>query len=322
MKIKNWFKTFLAGAAMGVASAIPGVSGGTIAVIVGIYKKLIDAINNLFKKFVPSFLTLLPILLGVVCAMIPCIIIFDYAFEGFVFGIVTLFAGLIIGSFPSLVKEVADERPHKKHMIILVITTIIAVGLGVLSALTGDSVNLEANFLNPEPWFYLVLIPIGVLASISLIIPGISGSMLLLVLGFYKPLISLAKDLMSNVFKGIFSNFWQPVGLLACFAVGIIVGFFTVAKFMSYLLNKHHRITFYGIIGFVIGSTLALFFNYEIVSYYQIWMNNKYVFIPMWLEIIIGLLLAAGGFVLTFLIGKYAEKKKKLETNLENEKGF
>lgn len=311
MKLKNWFKTFLAGAAMGVASAIPGVSGGTIAVIVGIYKKLIDAINNLFKKFVPSFLTLLPIALGVISAMIPCVIIFDYALEGFVFGIVSLFAGLIIGSFPSLVKEVTDEKPKRKHIVVLVITTLIAVGIGVLSALTGDFINLEGNFLNPDFWFYLLLIPVGILASISLIVPGISGSMLLLVLGFYKPLISLAKDLMSNIIHGNFANFWQPVGLLCCFGIGVVIGFFTVAKFMSYLLNKHHRITFYGIIGFVIGSTIALYFNHEIFSYYQIWGSGNYVFIPMWLEIVLGLVLAAIGFVLTFLIGKYADKQKE-----------
>ena len=117
MKIKNWLKSFLAGAAMGVASAIPGVSGGTIAVIVGIYQKLIDAINNLFKKFVSSFLTLLPIGLGVICAMVPCLLLFDLALEGFVFGIVSLFAGFIIGSFPDIVKEVSDEKPTKKDSI-------------------------------------------------------------------------------------------------------------------------------------------------------------------------------------------------------------
>lgn len=315
MKIKEWLKTFLSGAAMGVASAIPGVSGGTIAVVVGIYEKLINAINNLFKKFVSSILVLLPILLGVICAMVPCIIIFDYAFEGFVFGIVTLFAGLIIGSFPDILKEIKDVKIKPSHIIVLVVAVLVAGGLGVLSAITGDSISLESHFINPEPWFYLVMVPVGILAAISLIVPGISGSMLLLVLGFYTPLISMAKELMENIIHGVFTNVLQSLGLLGCFAIGIIIGFFTVAKLMSFLLKKFHDITFFGIVGFIIGSTFALFFNYEIVSYYHVWAAGSYIFIPCWLEIILGILLGIGGFAITFFISRYASKKKEISNN-------
>ena len=134
--------------------------------------------------------------------------------------------------------------------------------------------------------------------------------LILLVLGFYTPLISTAKELMSNIVKGIFTNFWQYLGLLGCFAIGIIVGFITVAKFMSFLLKKYHDITFYGIIGFIIGSTIALFCNYEIVDYYKIWASGSYVFMPMWLEILLGIILLIGGFFITYFIGKYASKKE------------
>ena len=281
MKIKNWLKSFLAGAAMGVASTIPGVSGGTIAVIVGIYQKLIDAINNLFKKFVSSFLTVLPIGLGV------------------------------IGSFPDIVKEVSDEKPRKIHILICIIACLIALGLGVASAFTGDSINLSSQFENPQIWLYLVLIPIGCLAAISLVIPGISGSMLLLVLGFYKPIVALFSDLLKNTLKGNFDTFWQSVDLLGCFAVGVIVGFFTVAKLMSFLLKKYRRITFYGIIGFIIGSTIALYCNYEIVNYYKMWAEGKQGYLPMWAEIVIGVILLAIGVVSTYLIGYFSRKQPK-----------
>lgn len=311
MKFKNWLKSFLAGAAMGVASAIPGVSGGTIAIIVGVYQKLIDAINNLFKKFVSSFLTLLPIGLGVICAMIPCILLFDLALEGFVFGIVALFAGLIVGSFPDIIREVNDEKPKVLHIIICVITCLIAIAIGVISAITGDSVNLSSQFASPDWWFYIVLIPVGALAAISLVVPGISGSMLLLVLGFYTPLLDLLSNMMENVINGNFANFGQNLGIVGCFALGVIIGFFTVAKLMSYLLHKHRRITFYGIIGFIIGSTIALFCNYEIVTYYQMWAAGNQGYMPMWLEILIGVILFAAGVVCTYLIGWYSRKHPK-----------
>lgn len=311
MKFKKWLKTFLAGAAMGVASAIPGVSGGTIAVIVGIYQKMIDAINNLFKKFVSSFLTLLPIGLGVICAMIPCIFLFDLALEGFVFGIVSLFAGLIVGSFPDIVREVSDEKPKVLHIVICVIACLVALAIGIISATTGDSINLSSQFTSPDWWFYLVLIPVGVIAAISLVIPGISGSMILLVLGFYTPLIELISNMLKNLVAGNFNNFGQNIAIVGCFAVGVIVGFFTVAKLMSYLLNKHRRITFYGIIGFIIGSTIALFCNYEIVSYYQMWAAGKQGYLPMWLEILIGVVLFSIGVICTYLIGWYSRKHQK-----------
>ena len=314
MKFKNWIKSFLAGAAMGIASAIPGVSGGTIAVIVGVYQKLIDAINNLFKKFINSFLTLLPIGLGVLCAMIPCLLLFDIALEGFVFGIVSLFAGFIIGSFKDITKEVSDKKPEVIHIIICVITCLIAIGLGVLSSLTGDSLDISGQFANPKWWLYLVLIPVGVLAAISLVIPGISGSMLLLVLGFYKPIIGLVSDLLKNILDGNLSTIWQSLGLLGCFGLGVVIGFFTVAKLMSFLLAKHRRITFYGIIGFIIGSTIALYCNYEIVEYYQMWASGKQGFLPMWAEIVVGVILLIVGTISTLLIGHFSKKQK--ENNL------
>ena len=97
--------------------------------------------------------------------------------------------------------------------------------------------------------------------------------------------------------------------------MGIIIGFFKVAKLMSFLLKKFHDITFFGIIGFIIGSTFALFCNHEIVEYYQVWATGNYIFIPSWLEIIIGVLLGICGFAATFFISRYASKKKQEANN-------
>ena len=120
MKIKEWFKTLLAGAAIGVGSSIPGVSGGTIAVILGVYEKLIWAVSSIFKAFKKSIIYLLPMVIGMVLALIPMIYLMDKALNYFLFGIVCLFAGFIVGSITGITDEVKD-KPIKKLLSNLVL---------------------------------------------------------------------------------------------------------------------------------------------------------------------------------------------------------
>lgn len=309
MKIKEWFKSFFAGAAMGVANSIPGVSGGTIAVILKIYKKFVDAISGLLKHFVKSFLILLPIVLGIIVAAIPCFILFKKAFDFFAFGIVSLFAGLIIGSFPSIYDEVRGEKAKPKHYIIAAITCIIAVTLGVLSIVLRDVFDMQSLVESHPVWFYFVVVLIGFIGSISLIVPGISGSMMLVVLGFYYPLLKLVSDTLKQVIEGFNSSFWPNVLLLVCFGIGIIVGFVSMAKLMGYLLDKHHQTAFYAIIGFIIGSTITLFVNNQIWSYYEMWGAGQY-HLPIWLEILLGVILLIGGAILSYMLVRLSRKRK------------
>lgn len=305
MKLKEWLKTLLAGIGIGVGSAIPGVSGGTIAVILKVYDKLIWAISNLFKHFLEAIKYLFPILLGVVIALVPSIYLLDKALNGFVFAIVCLFAGFIIGSFPSVTDEVKGEPFKKSYIVIIIITFVIALALGVGSVLLkADATSL---FISPKWWVYLVLIPIGIIASCALVVPGVSGSMVLLIIGFYEPLItSTVNTVIENP-----TNLGVQIGLLSCFAIGIIIGFYFISKLMHYLLEKYRTATFYGIIGFIVGSTIALFFNYKIYSYYEIWATGSYIKIPMVVEIPVGIGLLIAGMILTYLLVRYKRKIDK-----------
>ena len=314
MKVKEWFKSFFAGAAMGLANSIPGVSGGTIAVILKIYEKLVTAVSNIFKKFVSSFLTLLPIALGIVIAMVPALMLFDKAFEVFQFGIVSLFAGLIIGSFPSVTDEVKDVKIGAKHIIICVVAALIAITLGVLSIVLGSKVSVQDLVDNPPWWFYIVLVLIGVVASISLIVPGISGSMMLVVLGFYDSLAGLVSDTVKSISHISEGWFWVNVLELGCVAIGVIIGFLAMAKLMKYLLTAHRGVTFYAIIGFILGSLVALYLNNSIWNYYQVWSLEGHL--PIWLEVVLAVILFAIGLVGSYLLVRYSRKhKQKEETN-------
>ena len=312
--MKAWIKHLLSGFAIGVGSAIPGVSGGTIAVILRVYEKIIWAISNLFKKFKEAIIILIPFLVGVVIGLVPTIILMDKALEGFLFGVVCIFAGFITGSLPKITSEVKGEKVRASFIVVFVLALAITVLLGVTSVLSNS--DASAHFVNPEPWFYLVLIPVGIVASTALAIPGISGGMVLILFGMYKPLISSTVDVMKECLHGDWSRFGVQIGLLACFGVGVIVGFFLVSKLMNILLEKYHHITFYGILGFVIGSDIALFINFEIWEYYMIWVNGGQGYLKKEIEIPIGIVLFLVSLVLSYLLVRYERKRQIENTNI------
>ena len=313
MKVKEWFKTLFSGMAIGFGSAVPGVSGGTIAVIFGVYQKIIWAVSNIFKHFKEAFRVLLPTLLGVVLALIPTVYLMDKALYGFVFGVICIFAGFIIGSIPGITDEVKGVKPRYPHIIALVVAALIAIGLGVGSVLAKADVSVY--FFGHTPWwFYLVLIPVGFVASVALVVPGLSGGMLLLLMGFYKPLIAYTTETVKACLHGDWSAFGSLAGILGCFAIGVILGFFFISKLMHFLLAKYHDVTFYAIIGFVIGSVPALFFNYEIYSYYEVWASGEKIWMPLYVEIPIGVVLLIGAAIASYFLVRY-KRKKELENN-------
>ena len=301
MKKVEVLKDFGRGAAMGVAASIPGISGGTVAVILKVYQRIVDAIGSIFKKFGKSFLTLLPIALGVIFALVPCFFLFDWAFDYFAFGIVSVFAGLIVGSFPGVVDEIKDEKVTPIKIVVCVLALLFALGLGVGSVFVGDSLAIASHYAAPEWWFYLILVLVGIVAAIGLVVPGISGSMLLLVLGFYKPSLNAITDML----KG--QNALINLSVVGALGVGIIIGMFTIAKFMSFLLRRFHAITFYAIIGFIVGSTISLFYNYEIVGYYSHWGVDT---LPIWAEVLISVVLFGGAIVGAYQIVRLGRKAK------------
>ena len=313
--MKKWVKLLLGGIGIGAGSAVPGVSGGTIAVIFGVYNKIIWAVSNIIKHFKQAIVIILPALLGLIIGFIPTYYLMHKALYGFVFGVICIFAGFIIGSIPGIKDEVKNVKPTKKHYIILIVSALVAVGIGVASVLVKADVS---NYFNNTPvWFYFVLIPVGFAASVALVVPGISGAMLLLLMGFYVPLSDFIFGTLDACFKaGDWSNFGHLLGVVGCLAIGIILGFFFISKLMHYLLDKYHDYTFYSIIGFVIGSVGALFYNFEINKYYFNWASGLSGYTPMYVEIPIGIVLLIGFTVLSYLLVRYKRKVEAKEKEI------
>lgn len=320
--MKKFFKRMFAGMAIGVGAAIPGVSGAAVALIFRIYEELINAVNTIRKQFKQSLIVLLPILLGVIIAVIPCIYLFSLAFEHLMFILISMFVGFLVGSLPSVTDEIKGIKPNNKQIIIFIISLLFVIGLGVASVFLGPNINLDGQFNEMPFWLYLVLIPVGILAAVALSVPGLSGSLLLLVIGFYRPLVDHARLWGGEIIKsGDFSNIGKLLGMIGCFAVGCIIGIVLIAKLMRILLDKHHDSTYIAITGFIIGSIVALYFNYEIYNYYLNWTGVDVVgasinpVMPIYIEIPVGILVAISSGILSYQIVRQQRKinKKSIE---------
>ncbi len=319
----KFLRRLLAGMGIGTGAAIPGVSGAAIAVIFKVYEDIIDAVNNFRKKFGYAIKVLIPILLGIILAVIPCIYLFSLAFEHLMFVLICIFAGFLIGSFPSILDKVKGVKPNKLQIMLIITGALFVIALGVLSVAFGDKMNIGGLFtdINNYWWLYLVLIPVGVLAAVALTVPGLSGSLILLVIGFYRPLVDSVKNWGSMCVHGDWSMIGPLLGVIGCFGLGCLIGVVLVSKVMTILLRKFRDSTFFTIIGFVSGSICVLFFNYDIYNYYLNWSGQTFENInpvlPMWIEMIIGvavlILCALGSYMLVRL-----ERKHKPEEKQEN----
>lgn len=288
MKVKEFFKNLLCGAAIGVAMIIPGVSGGTVAVLLNIYDKLINALGNLRKDFKANIVFLLPVLLGAVLAFVAMYFPLKYALEYAPFPTVMLFVGLMLGSFPKLFKDSRAFGFEKLNILSVIIpfAAIIAICVTNLFLSAGEA-DLSVNM---PIWGYFAVIGVAMLGSCALVIPGVSGSMLLMIMGYYAPILGL--------FSALTSDFWHVALVLGLFAVGLIIGFFSIAKLMKFFLNKYPRGTRWAIIGFVLGSIPAVFIVFD------------YSGSPMdGLQIAAGVILCALGAVATYALTAYVEGK-------------
>ncbi|MDE7076754.1 MAG: DUF368 domain-containing protein [Clostridia bacterium] len=277
------------GASIGLAMIIPGVSGGTLAVLLGVYDKIIDSIGNLFKDFKKSVAFLLPILLGAVLAFAALYFPLKYALKYAPFPTIMLFAGFMAGSCPDLYKKANKNGFKKRDIAAIIIPCLLVIGICFIPSI-GD-VNLSASM--PVSGYFILLL-IGAVASCALVVPGISGSMLLLIFGYYNPLL--------NTISALKDNFGHSLLVLFTFAVGLVFGFFTIAKLMQLLLKKFKRVTFWAITGFVIGSIPAV-----IITFFKQYGDNPSLYLTP-LQISLGVILFVAGAIGTYFLASYAVK--------------
>ena len=291
--VKEFFADIIRGVGIGVAFIIPGFSGGSVAAILGIYEKLICAIADIFKDFKKSFKTLLPIAIGMIVGIISLLFPLSWALEEFPIPTVSLFVGLAVGGMPSITDKVKGERISYKNLIASVIPAVVVLSISFMP------IGADKNLLNLSFGGYVLLFLVGILGSAALVVPGISGSMLLLILGYYNPIVNLATD---HLLVG--KDIGISILILGVTAAGIAIGFLLISVIMKMLFKKCPRGTYFSIIGFIIGSIPTIYIS--TVKEAGMTLSTLPTSVFHWIACV---LLLCAGFALSYFLVIYSRKK-------------
>lgn len=227
----------LKGIVIGAGAIIPGVSSGVLCVILGIYEKLINSVLNFFKDLKNNIKFLFPILIGGIIGILIFSNILNYILYKFPLQTKSIFIGLILGSIPKLMKEVNKKQKFRLHYIIY---TVIALIIGVSMVVLEDKIIPQS--VNEYSFMYLIFS--GIIMSIGIIAPGVSSTVILMLLGVY------------NIYLASLANLFLPV-LIPIF-LGICIGGLFFMKVTQFFMNRFYGQTFYTILGFSLGSVLIL----------------------------------------------------------------
>jgi len=257
--MKNILILIIKGMIIGIGQIIPGVSGGMLAITLGVYEKGINAISNIFKDIKDNIKFLFSVGIGILISVIFFSKIIKYSLINFYLPTMLLFIGLILGGLPSLITEIKNYRANTN--INKFITTIIFILIIFLSSInSNNNTNLNISFLN-----YLIFFIIGIIYAATMVIPGVSGTAIMMMIGYYETIINIISNL--NNFSKTLAN----IRIIIPFVIGLIFGIIIISKLMNYLLSKHKIKTYYAILGLVLSSVVVMFLqtiksNYTILN--------------------------------------------------------
>ena len=247
---------FIRGFCMALADSVPGVSGGTIAFILGFYDDFIGSLNSLVSKDPldekrKSIFFLFKLGIGWVVGMVLSVLFLSSIFESEIYNISSLFIGFIVVAIPIIIREEKESIVGNYKNIVFCILGILVVSLiTYFNPASGNGgMNLSASNLSIGLGAYVFFA--GMIAISAMVLPGISGSTLLLIFGLYTGIISSIKEVLTFNFS------YLPV--LIIFGLGVILGIVSTIKVIKYLLNKYRSAMIYLILGLMLGSLYAVF---------------------------------------------------------------
>ncbi|MCL2679240.1 MAG: DUF368 domain-containing protein [Dehalococcoidia bacterium] len=293
--MKKTIRDFFNGLAFGITETVPGVSGGTIALILGFYFELIETINHFSENIKKRLKFLIPLVLGIAVGILLFSSLINFLLANYSFPTMLFFIGLIAGIIPHIYAKVKEQgrRLQFRDILLIVIPFVFLLALSFLR--TGDSATSPEEMIHTIGFPYMIFILVaGIVAAAALVIPGISGSFVLLLLGVY-PLAIYAVSLIRTLLTDI-TNIDLMLSIckvLIPLAIGIIIGGLSMARLIGKLLKNHSRTTYSIILGIMLGSLCVLF-------------KNPIVYasgVSAWI-IVAGVITFCLGCVLSFNIGK------------------
>lgn len=249
--VKEYVLNMFNGFCMALADSVPGVSGGTIAFLLGFYDKFINSLDDLFRGNMKAkknaLIFLIKLGIGWVIGFLASATILSGLFTTKIYAMSSLFIGFIIAAIPLIVKqELASFKGKYKNIVFAILGLLLVVGITLLS---GNSL-FDVNLAKPDIFTYLYVLVSASIAITAMVLPGISGSTLLLVFGLYIPIMNAIKELLSFNFSVL------PV--LIVFGIGILFGIVFFVKLLRIGLKKFRSQICYTIIGMMVGSLFSI----------------------------------------------------------------
>ena len=248
----------LKGIFIGVGAILPGISSGVICMVLGIYEKLLDSILNFFKNVKNNVKFLLPLGFGGLCGAILFSNILVYFLNNIPIPTKSLFMGLLLGSIFTLYKyECNNVNEFNSRKIFSYLSFFVCFFIGIILIYIENHLTISNEYIQNE-YSFLFLVLSGFFMSIGIIVPGISSTVILMILGVYDTYLSAVSIVnMSVVFPMV---------------IGIVLGSLIIMKITKILLNKFRSQTMFGIIGFGLGSIFILYptYHFDLISFVSI----------------------------------------------------
>ena len=284
--MKEAVLNILRGMVVGIANVIPGVSGGTMMVSMGIYDKLILVLTHFVRRMKEAVALLVPIAIGMLLSIAIFAKIFsEVLFPKFPLQTNLFFIGLILGGIPVIYGKVKGNSIRLPQIIAFLLLFVTVVGFAFVGEGGGASADISFSVVN-----VIKLFGVGIIAAATMVIPGVSGSMIMMILGYYNTIIDTI-----NAFINALKDFDIPAMLdtfvvLVPFGIGVVVGIVAVAKLIEFMLKQFPLVTYWAIIGLIVASPIAILIMMEIGTVGVI-------------EIVTGVVLLVAGFFISLKLG-------------------
>lgn len=284
--MKEFILNILRGIVIGIANVIPGVSGGTMMVSMGIYDKLILVLTHFVKRMKEAIALLVPILIGMLLAIAIFAKLFsEVLFPKFPLQTNMFFIGLILGGLPLIYGKVKGVSIRIAHIISFLIFFALVAGLAIIGEGGGGNADITFSAVN-----VIKLFAVGTIAAATMVIPGVSGSMVMMILGYYNTIIDTINECINALKAFDIPAILDTFIVLVPFGIGVVAGVVLVAKLIEFMLEKFPAVTYWGIIGLVVASPVAILIMMDVPAIGVI-------------GVVSGVVLLIAGFVISMKIG-------------------
>lgn len=256
----DYLSEIIKGVLIGTANILPGISGGTLAISMGVYEQILHALTHLHNETKKSLSTLFPYILGITGGIAGLSFIMEYLFEAWPLQTNMAFMGLIFGGLPAVFAQIRaprqeDRSPRSLSALAAAffLTLVITTALSLMKAEHGPEVTLALGFFPSALLFF-----IGIMSAGTMIVPGISGTMILMMIGYYKPLLSAINHTLLSLILADFPTMLSQAILLFPFALGLTAGFYLFARLMETLFARFARVTYCAVLGLVFSSPIGI----------------------------------------------------------------